>query len=59
MEKLEQLSQILEAAKADGAKFYEAGNASAGTRLRKAMQDLKAIAQAIRAEVTEVKNQSK
>jgi len=56
MEKLEQLVQILETAKADGVKFFEAGNASAGTRLRKAMQEVKTLAQAIRNEVTEVKN---
>ena len=32
------------------------GNSAAGTRVRKAMQDLKGLAQEIRAEVTDKKN---
>jgi len=44
---------------ADVAKFYDGGNAAAGTRVRKGMQDLKNLAQDIRAEVTEKKNSAK
>ncbi|WP_084498309.1 histone H1 [Pedobacter sp. V48] len=44
---------------ADTIKFYENGNGAAGTRVRKAMQDLKGLAQEIRAEVTEKKNSAK
>ena len=40
----------------DADKFYNKGNSAAGTRVRKGMQDLKNIAQAIRAEVQELKN---
>jgi len=35
----------------DFRKFYEKGNKAAGTRVRKSMQELKQIAQDIRAEV--------
>ena len=41
----------------DVQKFYEKGNNAAGTRIRKAMQEVKAIAQDIRKEVQERKNQ--
>jgi hypothetical protein len=56
MQKFEKVKEALAAAEADAEKFYNAGNAAAGTRLRKAMQDLKTLAQEIRAEVTEKKN---
>ncbi|GAA3951789.1 hypothetical protein GCM10022246_02690 [Pedobacter ginsengiterrae] len=46
-------------AESDASKFYKVGNATAGTRLRKAMQDLKTLAQEIRTEVTEKKNSDK
>lgn len=36
--------------------FYEKNNKAAGTRVRKAMQDLKQMAQDIRTEVQEKKN---
>jgi hypothetical protein len=39
----------------DVTKFVD-GNSSAGTRVRKAMQDVKALAQQIRVEVQEQKN---
>lgn len=35
---------------------FEAGNMSAGTRVRKVMQDVKSLAQNIRVEVQEIKN---
>ena len=38
-------------------KFYNKGNNAAGTRIRKAMQDVKKLAQAIRVEIQEMKNQ--
>jgi len=37
-------------------KFYNKGNKAAGTRVRKAMQDLKRTAQDIRVEVQSMKN---
>ena len=46
---------IFETATADATKFAE-GNNSAGTRVRKAMQDLKNLAQHVRVEVQSQKN---
>ncbi|MDA1268488.1 MAG: histone H1 [Bacteroidetes bacterium] len=43
---------------ADFEKFYDKGNQAAGTRVRKGMQDLKNLAQAIRTEVQSKKNAS-
>jgi hypothetical protein len=40
----------------DFEKFYDKGNQAAGTRVRKGMQDLKNLAQAIRTEVQDKKN---
>ena len=41
----------------DFQKFYDKGNQAAGTRVRKGMQDLKNLAQAIRIEVQDMKNE--
>lgn len=38
-------------------KFYNKGNKAAGTRIRKGMQDLKVMAQDIRKEVQDSKNE--
>lgn len=59
MEKFEKVKELVSAIEADATKFYENGNSAAGTRVRKAMQDLKVLAQEIRAEVTEKKNSAK
>ena len=59
MKKFEELKQLIAGAEADAEKFYNSGNGAAGTRLRKAMQDLKTLAQEIRTEVTEKKNSAK
>jgi hypothetical protein len=59
MEKFTKVKELLASVEADAEKFYSAGNGAAGTRLRKAMQDLKVLAQEIRAEVTEKKNAAK
>ncbi|MEO1654015.1 MAG: histone H1 [Bacteroidota bacterium] len=40
-------------------KFYEKDNQAAGTRVRKGMQDLKNLAQDIRQEVQNIKNERK
>lgn len=40
----------------DFSKFYDKGNKAAGTRVRKGMQDLKELAQSIRLEVQNAKN---
>lgn len=56
MEKFAKVKELLTSVEADVEKFYSAGNSAAGTRVRKTMQDLKTLAQEIRAEVTEKKN---
>ncbi len=43
---------------ADFVKFYDKGQKAAGTRVRKAMLELKKIAQDIRVEVNEMKKKS-
>ena len=52
----EKVKEVIAAAEADAASFYEKGNKAAGTRLRNAMQQLKVLATDIRKEVTEKKN---
>lgn len=59
MEKFSKVKEVIAAIEADAEKFYNGGNAAAGTRVRKAMQDLKGLAQDIRTEVTEKKNSAK
>ncbi|EDM38298.1 hypothetical protein PBAL39_01747 [Pedobacter sp. BAL39] len=59
MEKFSKIKELLAAVEADAEKFYNSGNNAAGTRVRKAMQDLKVLAQEIRTEVTEKKNSDK
>lgn len=59
MEKFSKLKELLSAVEVDAEKFYNSGNSAAGTRVRKAMQDLKVIAQDIRTEVTEKKSVAK
>jgi hypothetical protein len=56
MENFGKVKSLIASVEADAVKFYENGNAAAGTRVRKGMQDLKNLTQAIRAEVTEKKN---
>ena len=53
----EQMKGILEEIQPDVEKFYDKGNKTAGTRIRKAMQTLKALAQDQRNEVTQINNQ--
>ena len=51
----DELQNTVNDCQADVTKFLE-GNSSAGTRVRKAMQSIKAIAQLVRVEVQEQKN---
>ncbi|WP_316739229.1 histone H1 [Pedobacter aquatilis] len=59
MDKFSKLKDLVSGVEADAAKFYDANNGAAGTRVRKAMQELKVLAQEIRTEVTEKKNSDK
>lgn len=56
MKKFTEAKNLITALEADADKFYNKGNSAAGTRVRKGMQDLKNLAQAIRLEVQESKN---
>jgi hypothetical protein len=56
MELFSKVKELVAAVEADADKFYNSGNGAAGTRVRKAMQDLKVLASDIRKEVTEKKN---
>jgi hypothetical protein len=47
---------LLESVRTDYDKFYGDGNASAGTRVRKAMQTVKSSAQDVRTHVQTTKN---
>lgn len=58
MEKFNQLKALLASAEADAEKFYEKNSKAAGTRVRKALQEAKNLAQSIRNEVTEIKNKA-
>jgi hypothetical protein len=55
MQKFEDLKNLIASLQEDADKFYTKGNSAAGTRLRKGMQELKNMAQAIRAEVQDLK----
>lgn len=54
-EKFKQLNQLNETAQSEAVKFA-GGNKSAGTRLRKVLQDIKNLSQEIRKDVQEIKN---
>jgi flagellar biosynthesis/type III secretory pathway protein FliH len=56
MKRYEELYRVLTSAQDDFRKFYEDGNKAAGTRVRKAMMELRNLAQEIRQEVQEMKN---
>ncbi len=59
MSKFAKLQELITSTEADAKKFYENGNGAAGTRVRKALQEVKTLAQEIRNEVTEIKNKAK
>lgn len=55
MGRIEELKSMVESFQADFEKFYVKGNKSAGTRVRKHMNELKKKAQEIRKEVQDMK----
>ena len=59
MSKFAKLKEVVASVETDVEKFYKGGNAAAGTRVRKALQEIKGLAQEIRNEVTEKKNAQK
>jgi hypothetical protein len=56
MNRFSEIEALIMGAKEDFAKFYEKENKAAGTRVRNAMQELKGLAQDIRLEVQNIKN---
>jgi hypothetical protein len=52
-----ELQALVAGMAADFEKFYNDGNKAAGTRVRNAMQELKAFAQTVRNEVSAIKNE--
>ena len=56
MKKFTEVKNLIAGLEADADKFYNKANSAAGTRVRKGMQDLKNLAQAIRLEIQESKN---
>lgn len=56
MEKFKKVQAIVNGIADDADKFYTKNNKAAGTRVRKAMQELKNLAQEIRKEVQDIKN---
>lgn len=56
MEQYESLLKLVENSKKDFEAFYNKNNHAAGTRVRKAMQDIKDLAQNVRISVQDIKN---
>ncbi len=56
METLAQMQEVLDEVQADAIKFFENGNKAAGTRVRKAMQTIKGLAQDVRVGVSAANN---
>ncbi len=58
-EKYEQMIEHLKSMEKDIEKFYVKGQNAAGTRLRKALSELKKMAQDMRVEIQNIKNERK
>ena len=56
MDKIAELEAMVVTLRAEGDKFYNKGNNAAGTRVRKAAMEIKTLAQDIRVDVQELKN---
>ena len=56
MKRFNEIRDLVMSLEGDFNKFYDKGNQAAGTRVRKGMQSLKNLAQEIRIEVQNIKN---
>ncbi|MEX0722489.1 MAG: histone H1 [Gracilimonas sp.] len=56
MSRVEEIKNLVEEATEEMTKFYDKGNKAAGTRARKGLQELKKLAQEIRLEIQDIKN---
>ncbi|WP_270087227.1 histone H1 [Sphingobacterium sp. SYP-B4668] len=52
------LKDVISIFEDDAEKFFQSGNSAAGTRLRKAMQEVKVLSQALRSEVSDIKKKA-
>ncbi|RKY93626.1 MAG: histone H1 [Ignavibacteriae bacterium] len=59
MEKFNELVQYVQSLETDFHKFYEKGQAAAGTRVRKGLSELRKMCQDVRKNVQEVKSERK
>ncbi len=57
MKRFDQIRDLVMSLEGDFVKFYDKDNQAAGTRVRKGMQELKNLAQEIRIEVQNEKNE--
>lgn len=57
--RFQQLQEFVNSLEDDFKKFYEKGIMSAGTRLRKKMQELRKLAQEVRVEIQQIKQEKK
>lgn len=58
-EKYREMIEFLQSLDSDVEKFYDKGQAAAGTRVRKGLSELKRLAQEMRNEVQDLKSQRK
>lgn len=56
MSRIDEIKNLVDAATTEMEKFYDKGNKAAGTRARKNLQDLKKLAQEVRLEIQDIKN---
>lgn len=56
MSRFNELRNLVDSLESDFEKFYDKKNNAAGTRVRKGMQEMKNLAQTIRLEVQDIKN---
>ena len=59
MNRFDELKNLVMSLEGDFDKFYNKQNQAAGTRVRKGMQDMKVLAQDIRSQVQNMKNDEK
>ena len=59
MDKFNELVQYVQSLETDFHKFYEKGQAAAGTRVRKGLSELRKMCQDVRKNVQEVKTERK
>lgn len=57
MSRLNEVKNLMAGLEEELVKFYDKGNKAAGTRARKQLQDLKKLAQDIRVEIQNIKNE--